>query len=420
MSLEGDRRPGTATVGRPAERGRRSVDRAERAVGRHAGLEGYRGLAALLIVVYHVYQQMRAGPDARYPYEGSPWHPLLVGLDSFVGLFFVLSAFLLGLPYARAALAGELPVSARTFLSRRTIRIVPLYLVAILLVWSARNRSFPGDWPDLLEHLTFTQVFDNHRIFYTIGPAWSLAVEVHFYLLLAALGPALCLLCRRIPVLAGRLAVLFGAVATLGFAGVAWKALAWYGFHAGEKNWWVWFGLPAKLDVFAVGLVLAVVVAARGEHAGTTRTLRVVLAGAGTLALVAAFATRDTTPGSHLFFHTTTALGFGIVLAATVLAGPAGTGRVLGSPVLIRLGLISYSLYLWHEPVMLYLASHHLFPDPGTWYGFPVGVVVLALAATVVAWCSYWVIEYPTGLLRRGPRAADAAPPGSRRRGPAS
>jgi peptidoglycan/LPS O-acetylase OafA/YrhL len=279
---------------------------------------------------------------------------------------------------------------------------VPLYLVAILLVWSARNRTFPGDWLDLLEHLTFTQVFDNHRIFYTIGPAWSLAVEVHFYLLLALFGPAMCVLCSRIRSVAGRLATLLGAVAVLGTAGVAWKAVAWYGLHAGEKNWWVWFGLPAKLDVFAVGLVLAIVVAARGEHASATRATRIALASVGLLLLVAAFATRDAAAAPHLYFHSSTALGFGLVLAASVLAGPAGTGRVLGSPVLLRLGLISYSLYLWHEPVMLYLAGHHLFPTPGTWYGFPVGVVVLSLCASVVAWCSYWVIEYPTGMLRRG------------------
>jgi peptidoglycan/LPS O-acetylase OafA/YrhL len=379
-------------------------------VGRFAGLEGYRGLAALVIVVYHVYQEMRSGPAARYPYEGTPIHVLLVGLDSFVGLFFVLSAFLLGLPYARAALAGAQPQSARTFLSRRTIRIVPLYLVAILLVWSMRTESFPGDWLDLLEHLTFTQVFDNHRIFYTIGPAWSLAVEVHFYLLLALLGPAMCGLCRRIPATAGRFAVLLGAVLVLGAVGVAWKAVAWHSLHVGEKNWSVWFGLPAKLDIFAVGLLLAIVVAYRGEHATATRATRIVVAGTGLLVLVFAFATRDTGTGPRVFFHTSTALGFGLVLAATVLAGPAGTGRVLGWPMLIRLGLISYSLYLWHEPVMLYLAGHHLFPTPGTWYGFPVGVVVLSLSACLVAWCSYWVIEYPTGMLRRRPRAAEAAP----------
>jgi peptidoglycan/LPS O-acetylase OafA/YrhL len=347
-----------------------------------------------------VYQYTRSGPDARYPYQGTAWHLLLGGLDSFVGLFFVLSAFLLGLPYARAALAGREPVSARTFLYRRVVRIVPLYLVAVTLVWSARNRSFPGDWRDLLEHLTFTQVFDSERIFYTIGPAWSLAVEVHFYLLLAALGPALSAMCRRIPTAPGRVAALLGVVAAIGTAGLAWKTLAWYGLRVDERDWWVWFSLPAKLDVFAVGLVLAVVVASRGEHATARPAVGRGLFGAGVAILVAAFVLRDTGPAARLYFHPVTALGFGGILAGSVLAGPAGTGRILRGPVFVRLGMISYSLYLWHEPVMLYLAGQHLFPTPGTWYAFPVGVVVLTLVAVVVAWFSYWIIEYPTRLLR--------------------
>ena len=379
---------------------RSSADAAEHTVGRYAALEGYRGLAASLIVVYHVYQYMRSGPHARYPYVGTPWHILLVGLDSFVGLFFVLSAFLLGLPYARAALAEQRPLSPRTFLFRRTVRIVPLYVVVILVVWSARTRSLPGDWLDLLEHLTFTQVFDDKRIFYTVGPAWSLAVEVHFYLLLATLGAALSALCRRIPDPRRRIAVLLGAVAVLGGAGLAWKTLAWYGWHVSEETWWVWFSLPAKVDLFAIGLLLACLVAARGQRVTGSRTVRAGLLVSGVFTIAAAFVVRDTGPVPRLYFHTVTALGFGAVLAASVLAGPARTGRVLGRPVLARLGMISYSLYLWHEPVMLYLAGHHLFPRPGSDYGFPVGVVILLPAAVLVASCSYWVIEYPTGLLR--------------------
>ena len=46
--------------------------------------------------------------------------------------------------------------------------------------------------------MTFTSTFDNERFFYTIGPAWSLAVEVQFYLLLALLGVGAQRLARRI------------------------------------------------------------------------------------------------------------------------------------------------------------------------------------------------------------------------------
>jgi peptidoglycan/LPS O-acetylase OafA/YrhL len=377
------------------------ADEPERTVGRYASVEGYRGLAALLIVVFHVYQYMRTGEPTRYPLEGTGWHTVLIGLDCFVGLFFVLSAFLLGLPYARAALAGVRPMSARAFLFRRAVRIVPLYLVAILIVWSARNRTLPGDWRDLLEHLTFTQVFDDKRIFYTIGPAWSLAVEVHFYLLLALLGRAAYAACRRFDGRRRRLLALLVAVAALGALSMAWKLVAFYILGLGEDSWWVWFSIPAKLDLFAFGLLLAVAVAARGEQPFVAWPLRATFIGLGTVMLVAAFAARDPHPVPHVYFHTATGIGFAFLLAASVLAPPGVTGRILASAVPALLGLISYSLYLWHEPVMLFLAGHHLFPTPGTPNSFPLGVLVLVPVSGVVAWLSYWIIEYPTGMLRR-------------------
>jgi peptidoglycan/LPS O-acetylase OafA/YrhL len=355
-------------------------------------------VAALLILVYHVYQYMRHGPGARFPLEGTPWHVVFVGLDSFVGLFFVLSAFLLGLPYAQAALAGTEPVSARAFLSRRVVRIVPLYLVAILLVWSARNRTLPGDWRDLLEHLTFTQVFDDKRIFYTIGPAWSLAVEVHFYLLLALLGPAACAWCRRVRPGYRRVVRLLVPVVVLAAAGLAWKLVCWYVLRVPEGRWWVWFSLPAKVDVFALGLLLAVAVAAGRDRRPRTGW-RGGMAVLGVLTLAFCFATRAAEPMPQLYFHTGTAVGFVLLLAASVFGSP--DRPLLGSRALTWLGLVSYSLYLWHEPVMLALAGHHLFPVPDSRYGFPVGVVVLGVAASLAAWLSYWIVEYPTGKLRR-------------------
>jgi len=398
---DANRRPPDDERKEEAQRRRHLADEPGLAVGWYASLEGYRGLAAVFIVVYHVYQYMRAGPDARYPLDGTVWHAFLVSLDAGVGLFFVLSAFLLGLSYARAALAGAQPVSARAFLYRRAVRIVPLYLVAVLVVWSARNRSFPGDWRDLLEHLTFTQVFDDKRIFYTIGPAWSLAVEVQFYLLLALLGPVACARCSRIADPRRRLAVLLAGVAAVAVGSLVWKAVAWYVLGVGEEKWSVWFSLPAKLDIFAVGLLLAVVVAARAQPASISRRYRLVLGGAGVLVLGAAVAANGMDRLPDFAFHSLTAVGFGLLLAVSVLAPPGASGRILASRVPALLGMISYSLYLWHEPVMLFLADRGLFPVPGTPGAFPIGVVVLVSVASLVAWLSYWIIEYPTGKLRR-------------------
>ena len=69
--------------------------------------------------------------------------------------------------------------------------------------------------------------------------------------------------------------------------------------------------------------------------------------------------------------------------------------RALAHPSLAFLGMISFSLYLWHEPVMIFLSDHHLadFQSP-VWFPF-------SLALSIgLATLSYWSVEYPTRLLR--------------------
>jgi peptidoglycan/LPS O-acetylase OafA/YrhL len=58
------------------------------------------------------------------------------------------------------------------------------------------------------------------------------------------------------------------------------------------------------------------------------------------------------------------------------------------------LGLVSYSLYMWHEPVLLWLDKYDVLPTR-----FPVAVAVVLSLAVPAAVISYWLIEYPTGLL---------------------
>ena len=368
------------------------------AVGeRFASMEGYRGLAALAIVVFHVYQTARSGPDSRYPYDNAFANRVLLQFDGFVDLFFVLSAFLLSLPYLRSALAGEVAPTARAFLVRRAARVVPLYLVAVSLVWAFRNPELPGDWVDLVEHLTFTQVFDNKRIFYTIGPAWSLAVEVQFYLVLAVLGSLACRVCRRSPPRRRRWVLAAGLAAMVG-ASVAWKAVAWYVLRRPEDDYVLWFGLLARLDVFALGMMLAlVVVDGRLRFSGRTSLLVRALS---FLVVALGFVTRPQGAGPDVWFHLFVGVGFALLLASSVL-GPADRWvRALSSRGPALLGLVSYSLYLWHEPLLLALHDLGLVPPPESALAFPVGVAVLIPVSLGVAWLSYWVLEYPASALR--------------------
>ncbi|MBA2264134.1 MAG: acyltransferase, partial [Chloroflexi bacterium] len=156
-------------------------------------------MAALLVVVFHAYQYSREGTGtSREVYTGTLLHLLFHNLEAPVAWFFVLSGFLLFLPFSRAAIEQRGLPSSRGFLLRRAIRLLPPYYLAIVTVWVWRFSGGEEQVRDLIAHLTFTQVFDRVHIFWTIGPAWSLAVEAQFYLLLAALGPVAYAACARL------------------------------------------------------------------------------------------------------------------------------------------------------------------------------------------------------------------------------
>ena len=313
-------------------------------------LEGYRGLAALAIVAFHVCQ---------YTAHTAPTNPVFLALTRFevVDVLFAMSAFLLTLSYARSAIDGDDPQPAGTFLFRRAVRILPLYWVGVVTVWAVRNPTLHADWVDLVEHLTFTQIFDQQRIFYTLGPTWSMSLEIFFYALLVVLGPAAVRLCRRLPSRRQRVTAAAGrlrrAVRHTGgverrrvpraprqlrpLAGVLRPAVAFrrvrgrYGARGHRR------GAPFRA---AVPRCLA-------ERPARWPALGIVLG-----------ATVLNRPGTYgqVAYHDIAAVGWMLLLASTVL-GERGQrwSRWLSWRPLTLAGLISYSTYMWHEPVMMLL-----------------------------------------------------------------
>ncbi|KUL40921.1 acyltransferase [Streptomyces sp. NRRL F-4489] len=363
-------------------------------------IDGFRGLAALSTVAFHVWQQYTA-------YDAAGAHPPVdnAALDALlslevIDLFFVLSAFLLTHSYARAALDGGTTRPARAFLFRRAVRILPLYVLAVLVVWATRNPTLPGDWRDLLEHLTFTHVFDQDRIFYTLGPTWSLSLEVLFYAVLAGLGPLAVRACRRLRRRGSRVALLLAGCLALYAAPLAWITVAHYGLGIPHTDWVAYFGPQARFGGFAAGMALAVVLAALGDRARLPRRAALpltvlTLAGLFTLSLRS-----DPESFPFTYYHPIAAALWALLLLSTLhIRRRTAWNRFLTARWLTPVGLVSYSLFIWHEPVMLLLHTAGLLP-PGP-AGFPWALPLVFLAALPVAAASYWLIEYPAGLLGR-------------------
>jgi peptidoglycan/LPS O-acetylase OafA/YrhL len=267
------------------------------------GLEAYRGIAALSVVVFHAYQYSREDLQLdRFVYEGSTWHTLLQNLDGAVSWFFVLSGFLIFLPFSYAAVSQGSRRSARSFLIRRALRILPLYYATILIVWGLRYTGSREEWVSLLQHLTFTHVFSQENVFRIIGPAWSLADEVIFYLMVAGLGPLAYLACGRLNSRRKRAALIFASVTSLVLLSIGYKWWAYYVARIPEENYPVYFGPLAHLDSFALGMLLAVVLAAGWFRFGKPVPALLSLGGVALLALF--FALRDAYAAVDLYFYT--------------------------------------------------------------------------------------------------------------------
>lgn len=361
-------------------------------------LEAFRGLGALMIVLYHAYQHSRS--VATYVYEGTPLHALLRSLDSGVALFMVLSGFVVFLPLARACIQRDARPSVRGFLIRRAIRIVPLYYIAIVVVWTSRYTGSHEQWLDLLLHLTFTQVFDSTYIFWTIGPAWSLAVEVQFYVLIAALTPAFYGASGRLATPAARTNALLAACMLIIAASLAYKIWAYYVAQRPELDYAIYYSLPAKADLLALGMLLAVLVARSTERKPMPAALRGGLLSVGLLICAGAIVWRASVPLVDQFFHSLCGLAALCVLAATV-GSPAGAPltKAMSSRVPTALGLISYSVYLWHEPIMILLSDRRLLNFEHA-AAFPLATLIFVALTLIGGAVSYAVIEHPTQHLR--------------------
>ena len=348
-------------------------------------LNTLRALAALSVVTFHAYQSARSGPDSTWPWDGLA-HRLMTGTELFVEMFFVLSGLVLWLPVARAVRSGGETRSGRAMLLRRTARLLPLYLTVVLVVWSVTNYSVPGHWQDLLLHLTFTQVYSDQYIFWTAGPAWSLAVEFHFYLLVALSFPVIRWALRRWP--HARTTVLLAPPALLLVVGLVYNAVAIHVVHADAMNWSVWFSPLSRAGSFAVGMLLAVLSA---RDVALPTVPRRLAAAVGISALLALVVARPETEMLH-WWPTLYAVALGVALSAIVLhRGP--WARVLSEPTLAWLGGLGYGIYLIHEPVLRLVKHWGFSPDPQPGPAFLATAVLVAVPTIALAWISARTVE---------------------------
>ena len=406
---------------------------------RLAGVEGLRALAAVSILVYHCW--LYSAPDGERVDLGLLSRFALRHLPAGVLLFFALSGFLLYRPLAASVLRQAPRPSVRRYLRNRALRIFPAYLLVLLVVGvllpaAIIGRSsagselgrLTGDPGVLLAAAALMQNYFPRSMDTGIGPAWSLAVEVVFYLILPLLGWMAAACARHATTPRSRTGAVLVPVAVVIAIGLSGSVMATYVVPPGSGAWHLgvarsfWY----HADLFAFGMALAVLrvnledgrirlpawwrkAAAAGLVSVTILT--VLLTDRGRIAQYQGAVIYE------LLVTSACALLLALVVLPTIEAAPPpGLVRLLERRLFVAVGLASFSLFLWHEPVVRWLQGHGW--TMGGAGGFWINLLVLGALSGLLSGLSYRYVERPalsrkTGRLRPGhvSSATGTAPP---------
>lgn len=322
-------------------------------------IDGLRAFAVVPVILYH------AGIAT---FQGG-----YVGVD----VFFVISGYLIASICATELAEGRF--SFRRFYERRARRILPaLYVVVAACFPAAWFWMEPNQYRDFAESVAAVVFFVSNILFWNqqdyfgqladekpLLHTWSLAVEEQFYLIFPLL---LVLIWRLRPQL--RLVLLLAVAAvSLALSEYAWRVAPTANFYLGPTRAWE---------------LLAGVICALWRRDGASQLGPRSAKGLALLGLIlicmAVFGFDAATPMPSVW-GLVPVLGTCLILLHGAPDGIAG--RLLTNRLTIGIGLISYSAYLWHQPLFAF-ARIRLLSEPGT--GLMLGLCALTLVLAALQW----------------------------------
>jgi peptidoglycan/LPS O-acetylase OafA/YrhL len=370
--------------------------------------DGYRAIAISGVFLLHV--SFASGFIYRHPSLSG----YLFNGDFGVSLFFAISGFLLYRPFVAARLAGRPAMSVRTFLGRRALRIVPAYWVALTIVVYVLDQAEIRSLEEFVLLYGLQQIYSEPFHFHGIQQAWSLGTEVSFYLFLPFYAAGVRALSRALK-RERDLALDLGLVAALYATGLVcrYALMSWRGQDTFSLT-----TLPVYLDLFAVGMGLAVLSAWDEARIAPSPALVAVARRPWVCVLIAATAywlvvNRLDIPVDYSPLTAAQWVGrdalFGVMSLALLVPGVFGPSNAGGFRRFLCLrpvqwvGLVSYGIYLWHEAA---IELYQDWTDTPFFSGALPAVVCGTLALTLaIATASYVLVERPA--LRLKGRAAD-------------
>jgi len=346
-------------------------------------LESIRGIAILLVFLLHAHGMAFPG----WTGEATILQSFILAGNTGVTLFFVLSGFLLSIPFLKAN-GNRCPPSTRKYFLSRTLRILPLYyfmIVVALLVTGKISETIPAS----------AFIFIGFDVFPFSVVWWTLATEVQFYVLL----PVIMLLLRS-PL--GRL--------TLMLSGVIWAyfyielTLGSPGHPGTAYHWAKTKSLFARLPAFAIGIAGAYIYLQCKKPDRNRYRIPSTIILWSTLIVLGLVLQQVVEMGSAVaerrwhMRHTYESLCWIGIILCLCLGEPYGKRFFINS-INRTLGKLSYSIYLVHVPILFYIfypMKMHI--EEGYFFDNHIAYLALGLGAAgtlLTSALSYKFIEQP-------------------------
>ncbi|MDR0274833.1 MAG: acyltransferase [Burkholderiaceae bacterium] len=368
------------------------------------GVTGLRAVAALWVLMFHSWG-ISHGPPVQIPlpldaHLGVTYLFSAGGLG--VDIFFVISGFLLSLPWIQARPARETLKQIPKFYGRRLLRIIPAYYAVIFFLLYAfllGMEPYPSTWHVFVQVFMLNGLLDVLNIdSYLMNLVfWTLHAEIAFYVFL----PFIALAAHRI----GWKTVI---IAMIAFS-VVFRWWLFDRFHATDffKMHFL-YSMPGCLGQFAIGIACACLFARDKTIQNTTcRMPRRILLPAGWsfwlgIAILLVIARVLDLRGDMLakgdLFYTISPL-ISAAGAAAIIIGVIRQSRTairaLANPVMIFLGTISYSMYVWHL-ILLGVVNKSGILEPFVGIDRLLRTVIFAFPLILlVSYGSYWWVERP-------------------------
>ena len=365
---------------------------------RNLALDSLRGFSTILIVVYHTsfvsgYTVAHANSIGAY----------IDRLNIGVAIFFVLSGFLIFRPFAHSLIHGSPLPKTRNYYLKRASRILPGYWLA-LFVLAGLDALTIVNTSGFIRNVFIVHSFTEHNVFTGIRQAWTLAVEMSFYVVVPAFAYVFVRQARRRngPVSAS---TLLKALSFLFLGAYAFRLF----IH--QIDFWfldtahIW--LPSHMDTLALGMGLAVLVEAPASAKTLSKLKNFIANHAESFVVCSVFvwlisANINMAIGlNRTEFHIDLLGHFLYGIASVLLVAPfcvdsqALLVKAMSFRLFTWLGTISYGIYLWH---MAFLGGN--FSEKYMPYSENDGQVLLRFlvvlpASIAIASLSYYVLERP-------------------------